>query len=158
MARQLQLAAVQYRRPLHLPEETVLSMRWMLSLVALGLCVASAAQAGETSRFQLRSIQRINMGTNVGARLTISFMNEWGSPEKNQANQMVTLTGRCNGRQFNLGSHCMLGTGNLDIDLNYQASGLQSGQTLEMHGRWDASGHNWGFLSSGRSSGTLQLP
>jgi hypothetical protein len=97
--------------------------------------------------------------TATGGMVTLTFDNDWGSATNNENNKIVELKVHKHPLNFQqpgivLGKFALLGTGSIQVPVDYAVHGLAPGQQFTISGRWDRSGHRWGELH-GRPGGVL---
>lgn len=139
---------------------------------AVSLCAAApAVQAG--SSFRVTEIKPVK----DGAKVELTFANEWGSAEKNKENAEVTCyiystyatEKDLSDKQWTqqppyvkpgakvVGQFTWLGTGSGSITLDYAKLGLEAGKTVFLQACWNTSNHVWGSCG-GRETGAWVLP
>jgi hypothetical protein len=136
------------------------------ALLAVGVVSSISSPAlGKQSSFRVVDIQP----TATGACLTVSYDNVWddgADTAKNETNRWVNLCpipqvpGQPDYSRWHDGTGKirvdMLGSGTVQVPLDYAALRLAPGMSIEMYGSWEASSHGWGY--DGRPSGKLTLP
>jgi hypothetical protein len=121
--------------------------------VAAGLLAARAE--AKQSAFRLTAMTP----TATGGMVTLTFDNDWGNATNNENNKIVEL--KLHKHPLNwqqpgtlLGKFELLGTGSIQVTVDYALHGLVPGQQFTFSGKWDRSRHRWGELH-GRPGGVL---